>query len=155
MSGSGPDHGDTATILTALGTLQDGQRAVIAELGQLIATVGQLTTSQGQLIATVGQLTATVGQLIASHEQLEARVETLEAAHIATRTDLMGRMDRLQDSLTLIRDDVSVNMGAASAMQRANDNTRELVRQQGEQMNVMWRQLKNLEARVRDITGDP
>ncbi len=46
-------------------------------------------------------------------------------------------------------------MGAVDAMQRANDNTRELVRSQGEQLNIMWRQLKSLEAKVREITGDP
>ncbi len=52
-------------------------------------------------------------------------------------------------------DDISVNIGAVDAVHRANDNTRDLVRQQGEQMSVMWRQLKTLEARVRGITGDP
>ena len=67
----------------------------------------------------------------------------------------MSRTDRLQDSLTAIRDDIAVNMGAADAMQRANDNTRELVRSQGEQMSVIWRQLKALQERVRSITGDP
>jgi len=67
----------------------------------------------------------------------------------------MARIDRPQNSLTAIRDDIGVNMGAAEAMQRANDNTRELVRLQGDQLSAMWRQLKALEARVREITGDP
>ena len=29
---------------------------------------------------------------------------------VGVRTDLMGRMDRLQDPLTAIRDDIGVNM---------------------------------------------
>ncbi|WP_428485950.1 hypothetical protein [Rhodopila sp.] len=84
-----------------------------------------------------------------------AALRRLEAGQTALRLDLMARMDRLQDGLTAIRDDIGVNMGAADAMQRANDNTRELVRLQGEQMSVMWRQLKNLQAKVREITGEP
>jgi stress response protein YsnF len=46
-------------------------------------------------------------------------------------------------------------MGAVDAVQRANDNTREMVRLQGEQLSVMWRQIKALEAKVREIRGDP
>lgn len=98
---------------------------------------------------------AALARLEAGQAKLEAGQGRLETSHIALRVDLMARMDRLQNSLTLIRDDITVNMGAVDAMQRANDNTRELVRSQGDQMNVMWRQLKNLEAKVRGITGDP
>ena len=72
-----------------------------------------------------------------------------------TRSDIMERVDRLQGSLTGIRDDIGVNMGAADAMQRANDNSRELVRAQGEQLSAMWREIQNLKVRLREITGDP
>jgi uncharacterized protein (UPF0335 family) len=68
---------------------------------------------------------------------------------------MMGRIDRLQDTMTEIRDDISVAMGSADAMQRANDNTRELVRLQGDQLTIMFRQIKRLEEKVKDITGDP
>jgi hypothetical protein len=40
-------------------------------------------------------------------------------------------------------------------MQRANDNTRAQVRLQGEQLTIMFRQIKRLEEKVRNITGDP
>ena len=53
---------------------------------------------------------------------MTTRIDRLEAGQIATRVDLMERMDRLQDSLTAVRDDIGVNMGAVDAMQRANDN---------------------------------
>jgi hypothetical protein len=41
-----------------------------------------------------------------------------------TRVDLMARMDRLEDGLTAIRDDIAVNFGPADAVKRANDDTR-------------------------------
>jgi methyl-accepting chemotaxis protein len=102
--------------------------------------------------------------ILAALARLEAGQVALRHAvgDLATRTELsevrvavMQRIDRLQNTVTAIRDDVAVNLGAADAAQRANDNTRELVRSQGEQLNVMWRQLKALEAKVREITGDP
>jgi len=87
---------------------------------------------------------------------------TLDATRRDAREDLtelrvamMSRMDRLQDMVTEIRDDIGVAMGSADAMQRAKDNTRELVRLQGEQLTIMFRQIKRLEEKVRSITGDP
>jgi len=70
------------------------------------------------------------------------------------RSAIMDRIDRLQDRVTEVRDDIGVAMGSADAMQRANDNTRELVRLQGEQLTIMFRQIKRLEEKVRNITGD-
>jgi hypothetical protein len=74
---------------------------------------------------------------------------------VSVRTDLMGRMDRLQDSLTAIRDDIGVNMGRADAAVRVNASTREDVRGLEEQFGLMWRKIRHLENRVREIGGDP
>jgi hypothetical protein len=46
-------------------------------------------------------------------------------------------------------------MGSVEAVRKANDNTRAHMTQMQEQMSVMWKQIKRLESRVRDITGDP
>jgi hypothetical protein len=72
-----------------------------------------------------------------------------------TRGAIMGRVAELQASVTAIRDDIAVNMGGVDAVRQANDNTRADVIQMREQMSVMWKQIKTLEARVRGITGDP
>ena len=45
-------------------------------------------------------------------------------------------------------------MGRADAATRANDNTREELRGLNDQVSMMWRQMKRLEAKVRD-TGEP
>ena len=118
-------------ILTALSRLEEGQ--------------AKLQDGQAKLEVILEERLA----------RLEDRLAKLEDGHTRLRVELMARMDRLQDSLTAVRDDIAVNMGAADAMQRANDNTRDMVRAQSEQLSALWRQLKALEARVREITGDP
>ncbi len=109
----------------------------------ILAALARLETGQAAMAARLGRLEAGIGTLATRTELGE------------TRAAIMERIDRVQDSLTAIRDDIAVNMGTADAMQKANDNTRELVRLQGEQLTVMWRQLKDLQAKVREITGDP
>ena len=84
-----------------------------------------------------------------------AALERLAAGQATLRVELMGRMDRLQDAVTAIRDDIGVNMGAADAAMRVNDNTRADLRSLQEQVMVMWRQLKAVQARVREIDGGP
>ena len=66
----------------------------------------------------------------------------------------MARMDRLQDEMTAVRDDITVNIGAGEHNKKVNDNTRELLRILESQVNIMWRQLKNLEAKVREANGE-
>jgi len=72
-----------------------------------------------------------------------------------TRAAIMEKIAELNASVVAIRDDIAINMGAADAMQKANDNTRELVRLQAEQMSLMRKQIKQLQADVRDIKGTP
>jgi len=72
-----------------------------------------------------------------------------------TRAAIMEKIAELNASVVAIRDDIAINMGAADAMQKANDNTRELVRLQAEQMSLMRKQIKQLQADVRNIKGTP
>jgi methyl-accepting chemotaxis protein len=72
-----------------------------------------------------------------------------------TRADIMERVDRLENAVTLIRDDIAVNIGAAEAVERANDNTRADVRTLGQQVSVMWKQIKQLQSEMREVRGDP
>jgi cellobiose-specific phosphotransferase system component IIB len=67
----------------------------------------------------------------------------------------MERLDRMQDALTEIRDDITVNITRAERAHDAADTTRADARLLGEQVSAMYRQLKRLEARVRDMKGDP
>jgi methyl-accepting chemotaxis protein len=126
---------------------------VLAAIGRIEAKIDtSVARLETKIDTSVGRLGASVASLAAALEasRREARAELAEL-----RVAMMSRMDRMQDTVTEIRDDIGVAMGAADAMQRANDNTRELVRLQGEQLTIMFRQIKRLEEKVRGITGDP
>jgi hypothetical protein len=101
--------------------------------------------------ADLAGMRAEIGRL---ERAFDISLRDVRADMIQMRSAIMDRIDRLQDRVTEVRDEIGVAMGSADAMQRANDNTRELVRLQGEQMSIMFRQLKRIEEKVRNITGD-
>lgn len=71
------------------------------------------------------------------------------------RTDLMARLDRMQDSITAIRDDIGVNMGAADNAKEAAHSTRKELRGLSEMVTAMQRQIMRLQTQVRELRGDP
>ncbi len=52
----------------------------------------------------------------------------LDEGQTKLRAHLVDRIDRLQNIVTAMRDDVAVNFGATDAVRRANDNMREELR---------------------------
>lgn len=93
--------------------------------------------------------------IVAALGRLEAGQSSLQAGQTSLRVDLMARMDRLEDGLTAIRNDIAVNFGAADTVRRANDNTREEVRSLADVVSALVRKVRMLETRVRTLTGDP
>jgi chromosome segregation ATPase len=156
-------------ILAALSRLEAGQTALREEVSSLRADVSRLEAGQTALRegvsalrgevaflrGEVASLREEVGRLAADQAALRADFARLEAAQTSLRVDCMARMDRLENGLTDIRNDIAVNFGATDAVKRANDNTREELRALGDVVSAMYRQIKALEARVRDITGEP
>jgi methyl-accepting chemotaxis protein len=72
-----------------------------------------------------------------------------------TRSDIMGRVERLEDAVNRIRNDIAVNMGTVEQVERANQNTHADVRALQEQMSIMWKQIKQLQSEMREVRGDP
>ena len=144
-------------------------------LGQIYAKVEEVGIATESIRiefqnATVALRSDVLADLDKASDGLTKQIEKLgdrqSADLVKVRTDIMDRVDRLQngltdmragmhESLTSIREDIGVNMGAADAAHRANDNTRELVRLQADQLSLMWRKITALEKRLREITGDP
>jgi hypothetical protein len=71
------------------------------------------------------------------------------------RTDVMARLDRHQDVLTAIRDDLAVNFGAVETVRKAGLNTREELRLLTEEVSAMHRQIYRLQTQVRELRGEP
>jgi hypothetical protein len=91
--------------------------------------------------------------------RLEAGQVKLRADSLAelgsSRAAIMDRVERLENRITEVRDDIAVAMGSSDQMQRANDNTRADLRSMQDQVSVMWRQIKSLEIRIDGIEGGP
>ncbi len=89
-------------------------------------------------------------------DKLEQRFDKLEAGQTQLRVAVMDRIDRLENALSEIRDDIGVNMGRADRAHQAADSTRSELRELSQEMTVMWRQIKRLDTRVSDIeSGRP
>ncbi len=122
--------------------------------GRLQASLGLLRSDvmehvESRLQAGIGQLES---RLQAGLGQLESRIQ---ASFGVLRSDVMERIDRLQNVVTLIRDDVAVNFGSSSAVKLANDNTREELRALGDVVSAMHRQIQRLQTDVRELRGEP
>lgn len=83
-----------------------------------------------------------------------AALERLENGQTELRVDMMARMDRLQDSLTAVRDDIAVNFGTADHVRRANDHTREEVQALAATQSAMLKQIQRLQADIRELKGE-
>jgi hypothetical protein len=66
----------------------------------------------------------------------------------------MARMDRLENKLTEIRDDIAVNFGATDTVKRANDNTRVGIAVDGGDGLRHVSVVRRLDGRVRHLEGD-
>ena len=129
--------------------------------GRILAIVERLEVGQADLVAGQAGLVAkqtdlAAGQadLVAKQADLVAKQASMGADLTRLRVDMMARMDRLQDSLTAIRDDISTNYGTAEAAQRANDNTRTELRALSEVVSSLVRQIRRLDTEVRILKGD-
>jgi len=79
--------------------------------------------------------------------QLREESSRLREDTTRLRVDLMARLDRQQDMLTSIRNDIGVNMATADRVREANKATRDDVAQLASQVSVIHRRLIQLEER--------
>jgi hypothetical protein len=79
---------------------------------------------------------------------LEQRFSKLEQEMTRLRVDVMARLDRQQDLLNSIRNDVGVNMAATDLVRDANLETRKDLVQLADQVSLIHRRLMQLEERV-------
>jgi len=135
--------------------LADEQRSVRDTLRQMQAELG----NHGEELKGQRQELQWQREELKGHrEELKGQREELKLLGdrmINLRTDLMGRMDRLQDSITSMRDDIGVNMGATAHAVETNDNTRAELRSLGDVVTAMSRQIQRLQADVRALKGEP
>ena len=94
------------------------------------------------------------GDVAVLRTAVDDRLQLVEKTVIDLRVVLMDRMDRLQDTLTGIRDDVGVNMHHSDRVRQAHDNTREELRSMGDSVAQLLIRLRKVEDAVRVLRGD-
>ena len=90
------------------------------------------------ILAALRRLEAGLGDLRTDLGDLRAKMVALRG----------GMMDRLENKLSGIRDDIGVNMHRADRVQEANDGTRNELRALSEVVMGMGRQIHRLQSRV-------
>ena len=94
-------------------------------------------------------------QITTLAEQLGTRLERSEAVQGQTRVALMEHTGWLQGTMTEMRNDVAVNIGATDQVRRACDGTREELSTVNETIGLLVKRIRLLEADVRRLKGDP
>ena len=102
----------------------------------------------GEMRAQFGELRAQFGEVRERFERLEALMQRFAEGQLKLRTDLMARMDRLQDAASRDREDVRLASGAAQA---AHKSALQLL----EMTTVLHRRLTNAEQTIEDLRKPP
>ena len=135
--------------------LEQGQKQVDQRLGGVEQGQKQLEQRLDGLEQGQKQVDQRLGGVEQGQRDLVALVGRVQAEATRNRSDIMARMDRFQDAVTAIRDDIAVNFGTADQVRRANDNTREGLRVLGDVVATMQKQIQRLQTEVRELRGDP
>ena len=128
-----------------------------------------LTRIEGRLDQFDGRLARIEGRLDrfdARFERIEGRLDQLEAAQDKLRADLTGqftrlradvmeRVDRSQDVLTLQRDELTVNFSSGERAERIAKAAQQEVSSLSEVIGAMHRQISRLQSDVRQLKGEP
>lgn len=81
-------------------------------------------------------------------------VDTLQTDQDSLRVELMARLDRLQDAVNTLRDDIGVNFWATDRVRKGLDDARVERIAMGKQMSAMERQIMRLQTEVRILKGE-
>jgi phage shock protein A len=124
-------------------TIQDVLTAIAALTGE----VGKIRTDVAQVRGDIAQLQGDVAQVRGDMSRFQNDVTQLRVA-------VMERIDRLQDALTLQRDELVVNYGAIERVERLARAAQEETRALGEMITPMIRQIRRLQDDVRTLRGE-
>ena len=111
--------------------------------------------SDDPIIALLNGINDRLGRMEKGLASLEARMTVLDQGQTTLRVDLMARMERLDDQVTLIREDITVNIGAADSVRTANEVTKAELGALSSMVFTMTRQVRRLQTQVDELSGKP
>ncbi len=107
-----------------------------------------------QILATLHRVDTRLETMERGQGNLERGQGNLERGLAEVRANLMARMDRLQDTLNRVHEDITVNIGRADAVERKGDHTRDELRDLTKIVGTMQRQIHGLSGQVMQLQSD-
>jgi chromosome segregation ATPase len=138
----------TDPVLQALTTLITEQAR---SSGELTRVSDQLNRLSGDVTGLSGDVTRLSGEVT----RLSGETTRLGGEQIRLRIDMMERFERVENHLTVIREDIGVNMGRADRAHLAADNTRDEMHALSGQVQSMERRQRTLSLRMDQIDKPP
>ena len=145
---------ESASLRAGLSSLHEDLSSLRADLTSFRADLTSLHEDLTSVHADLSSLHEDLTSVHADLSLLHAGVGSLREDTNGLRIDIMGRMDRLQDALTIQRDELVVNYGAAERAERLARAAQDEVRVLGEMVTPMVRQIRRLQEEVRILRGD-
>jgi hypothetical protein len=127
---------------------ENHQTKIIRVMQELEARMDVLLDRVQSIITSREQQFSILQELRPSIEELRASVEKLTLEQLKTRSELMARIDRLQETVELVRDDVTVNWATANTAINRARNSREDVDDLQRQISAMERRYQTLASLV-------
>lgn len=121
--------------------------------GRIVELLIALQVGQGSIMERLDRQEQRFERFEERQNRLEEQQNRLEEQQKRLRVDLMARMDRLQDALTLHKEEVTTSMGAGERAERIASAMQDVVRQLTEQVTVMVRQIRRLQEDVQELKG--
>jgi uncharacterized coiled-coil DUF342 family protein len=115
---------------------------------QILAAINTLS---GQFL----DLRSDVTTMRADMTDMRADITGIRAEVTGIRSEVMARIDRLQDSITGMRDDIATNFARADRVNDRANGIERVVHDLGTEISAMQRQIQRLQSDVRALKGDP
>ena len=115
--------------------------------------IGRILAIVEKLDRNIEELRHGQDQLRTGQDQLRTGQDQLRIDLIRTRTDVMERIDRMQDALTARQEGEVVTLGVAERAERMAKATQDDVRIISEQVTAMFRQIRRLQSDVEALRG--
>ena len=125
---------------------EDTNRAVLDAIGALrTEVVAEIGTLRSEVVAEIGTLRS---EVVAEIGRLWGEIGALRSENVATRTAIMDRIDRVQDAVEQLRNEMKVNWATADTAIRRIRGAEDEARGLYDLIAAMQREIQTLAARV-------
>jgi chromosome segregation ATPase len=128
--------------------MSDGINQVLAAIARVDDRVGRIEEPIDRMDGRIGRIAERIDRMDERIDRMDERTGRLEEELTRARVEVMARLDRQQDVLAGIRDDIRVNVAATDMVRDRHNAIRNDYDQLAHQVSVIHRRLIQLEQRV-------